>query len=389
MAASKEIQDLAAVVKATGVLHKRSADTILDRLFEHLLSSDTENYVSTIAEKVLKTDGDQKGLDAARNAIARLRRALNNFYRTIGKRNRRRLNIPEGIPYRLQATSNDLPVDWAEEFWYPYIDAESNVLVWAEPLVFYDASIRGFIRFLDVNADDLVTAAKLEKKLPSEYRGRQLVPSFGYQSSGDIAAVHGFQNWLGAKGVTLLPLVSRDTTEKAVLHKNAIIIGNKRTNTYVKTLQEGLDFAVDRTRVIISEPDDSRNEKAKYDDFVPTRVARSAKPDFAYALVTRRPNIRKSATATVISANHGRAIERVSQFLMDKDSMSALFKSRMSPEDEAWPQCFQVVFEIEVHQYDQVYQEAVPIAFRAYPPLARTETGGQPGGVKAGGVADS
>jgi hypothetical protein len=346
------------------------------RLFNHLAKhwsamGNDHLKVAAIANEVLTVELDRKSKGKVRQAIHRLRVHLDEFYvKGAGRKLPRRLQLPMGVPYVLEIVPNDDAFDPLEEFWDSYFSGDyQNVVVWAEPLVFFDQASRAYVRFLDQNCEEAdpnkVNAMVPPLDHPLARVG--MVPCFHYQSSGDIAAVHLIQSWFVRKEAEITPCVTRDPRGLDVVEVNAIVLGNQRTNRYVKELQRGLDFIVDAESVRIENPDLSLDEKPEYADYRPSEALNTGGSEgFAYAVLTRRPNLNDRASATIIAANHGRAIHKVAEYLISRKRLTQLFDDKMRVSHRIWPETFQVLFKVRIVR-GMVFQDAEVVTCRVYP----------------------
>ncbi len=309
--------------------------------------------------KLLKRDPSN-----IRTAIHRLRVHLGEFFKKDprGRRCVHALEIhTETKKYELRAVLNAFPV---ESFWgahYHQDGVNKTLIVWAEPLVFFDPTQNAVIRYREINSDS-IDPKKLE--IPEGHPASLLVPAFGYQSSGDIAAVYCVERLLSEMQVPVARRVTRETNKKEVNGSDVVILGNTRMNVFVDDLQNRFMFLLDKKSVSVVDP--REGEKNAYVDYTPSQSPAQSS-EYAYAVLTRRPNISKNKTVTMIVGNHGRAIEKVTEYVTSEPNLHALWHERMNGRS-SWPTTFQVLFEVGVEPStdEMVYQEAKPIAFRAY-----------------------
>jgi hypothetical protein len=301
--------------------------------------------------------------------LGRLRKHLDKFFaeQPEGRRCVQRLVIAQELveggrtpnPYALRLGRNRFPV---EQFWSPHAVGETS-LVWTEPLVFYDRKNRAYVRYLDLNSDssDPVEVSKLFAGRP--HPAKSMIPCFGYQSSGDIVSVYQLERSLNMLGIATTRVLTRDSVERDVVGKNTVIVGNARMNTYVAEFQKGSELMVGPKSVTLATP--GKKEPAEYVDYEPAE--QGGRRQCAYGVLTRRPNFNHGKTVTMIAANHGRAIEKIAEYITADGDLEQLWEM-MGQQRSSWPSRFQALFEVEVTRERQVvdYQKAKPLLFREW-----------------------
>lgn len=329
--------------------------------------SESRLTVGNVAHYALDREGDVPGQAIVRTNIKRLRNHLASFFNDTseGRSCSHRLVIDSehGLYILRLAQKVQSPL---EAFWRRHLEGVDNVITWAEPLVFFDKTTRRYIRFLDINSDSLDPRV-IDAVVPKDHEARGMIPCFHYQSSGDILAVHLLQSWFAQHDHEITAEVTRDTTESKVFNYNSLIVGNMRMNKYVARLQEDLDFTVAGSSVTIRRPDLDRKEREEYSDYEPFADPKKGDRPYAYAVLTRRPNVNQLMTTTMIAANHGRAIQKVAQYITSEKHVAQLYRQWIERDHGEWPAWLQVLFQVEIRNRDMVFQDATPIAVRAYP----------------------
>lgn len=333
--------------------------------------------LKALADKETSAEDLADSLDSnaatVRTNLSRLKANLDKFFdKTIaGQECVERLDVAqEGRgtvgrqqPYILKLKRNKHPV---AQFWAPHRGTKQTLLVWTEPLVFYDRKNRCYIRYLDLNADS-ADRRKIAALVPAGHPASGLVACFGYQSSGDVAAVYHLEQRLKALAIDTKRALTRQSNEEEVYMSNSVVIGNYRMNPYVALLQDGFDIKVQERSVTIARPV-SEEEAEPHVDYEPVEEPEKHNNAAAYVVVTRRPNLHFRSTVTMIAGNHGRAIEKTAEFLTSEDELEDLWTKRLGAGHGNWPDRFQILFKIPVSRDlpGVVYQDARPIAFRAY-----------------------
>lgn len=344
---ARVVADVVGHIKASMRLAP-SQDHLLDLLVRHPAST------HEIA-RALGMEG-QHALAVVRTSVSRLRQTLDRYFSDTpaGRASKLRLQIESrGGSYALLIKGQrHSPL---EEFWGVYDNGVSTKIVWAEPLFFFDARRRVYSRFLDINSDGLEREIKPSRK---DQRTLGMVPCFEFQSSGHTAAAYGLVRYMADRGIKAEPSLTRETTPNAVFGSNVVVLGDPDTNRYVSELQGGLEFVVKQKGVAAA------SDRAAYVDTnssVPSALA----PQHAYAVLTRRPNMNRSAVATIVAAMNARAVQSVAESLVSERQMGVLF-DQLFASYPTWPSFFQVLFRVSTQSANWVIQEAVPIGSRVH-----------------------
>jgi len=305
-----------------------------------------------IAKEFLRWEDWDKRRSNVRTLVARVRSGLKTFFDDPrgGRASRQRLEIPERPPYRLEMAVN-LQHDAVARFWGAHFaNGERNMVLYTEPVFFYDPLKRCFVRFLDVNSDDL---DQIHESLDPRLRG--LTACFHYQPTGEARAVKNVTRWFEGQEYAVEVKPTRECTNNEGWGCNLVLLGNSRTNRFMRQLQSpaGLEVIVEDYRV-----KDTRTCTV-YEDLDEVTGA-----NFAYALVTRSPSKFSQFCVTAISANHGRAAQKASEFLTSEIRLRQFFQRLSINREEELPKSFQILFKVETHDFDVAEGDAQPILCR-------------------------
>ncbi len=247
-----------------------------------------------------------------------------------------------------------------ERFWDPHFgNTSENQIIYTEPLFFWDKQNRCYIRFLDINDESpTLDIRNLQARIPPGHPAHRLVPCFHYQSSGETQAQRILRKWFEQQGKKVQPdskvvvEVSR-AVDARVYDRNLVVLGNSRANRFVRDLQEGLPMVLDDDRIIVqSKPED---KPVEYRDF-------SENPKFPggryiYGVVTRIPSPAPPSCVTLISANHGRAIERLAEFLTNPNKLQELYSQLEWKPGTKLPSTFQLLFGLKPLDHELIAGE--------------------------------
>jgi hypothetical protein len=286
-----------------------------------------------------------------RTAVHRVRDNLRTFYKydPLGKKSGSRLQIPDGTPYRVELVTNHQDLDPIERFWDPHFGNDAgNLIVYTEPLFFWDQEGRRYIRYLDLNDESsALDAARIREKIPAGHPARELQPCFHYHSGGETQAQRILRKWFEHQGNVEVKL-SRECVERDVWKHNIVVLGNSRTNRFLKTLQEGLTFVLDEKKLTVQE----HNHKSAYDCFDLQASLKEPSGSYLYATVTRRPSIVDQRWVTMIAANHGRAIEKLAESLTTPNALHQIYSRLPFDRSAPLPTYFQLLFRIQMIDYE-------------------------------------
>jgi hypothetical protein len=306
-----------------------------------------------IAQHGLKIKNWAPENSIVRVAIHRLREDLHRYFKSTGRQETHRIELPKKkkiTDYIVRLVPN-FELSPVEAFWEPYfIDPSPDhpiSIVYTEPLFFWDAEHRTFTRFLDLNYEAL-NRDELTKMIISEHGSQhpalRMEASYHYQPGGEIEVRHTVYECLRQsqanrrQSKSIQMKVSREyVSNKNFVAENLIVLGNKRTSWLFKELQEEMPITVEKDSILVR----GRAEPYKDDKL------------YAYSVLTRRPNIDDQAVVTMIGANHGRASEKVAEFVTRDERLSAAF-SRIDEikRNAPLPRKFQILFRVKILPFD-------------------------------------
>lgn len=293
---------------------------------------------------------DPKTDPIIRVSIAGIRDRLKTYFEDEGRGERLRLTIPKG-QYRVvfevagQPESGGMQHDARARFWGPYLSSPApSILIYTEVLFFRDT--RGnYVRNIFVN--DRASGAE---ELPS--RGLcvdpgSLRPSFHFVSAGEMHSLLSIQRSFQEMKVPLDIRNSRFFSWQEVEGANLILLGSKRTNAFLDSLQGKEPFVITEDSIVDMAPREGEPSVYAGRHFFEGELERGVE----YALVTRRPGIELNSAITLIAGNHGRAIEGAGQFLTREDRLATLLAAmRVLPGQEV-PRHFQALLRVDLIDY--------------------------------------
>jgi hypothetical protein len=355
-------------------------------LAERVIARDrglTEASRELLRELVSRTPGDRHHVDGsvqARVANHRLRESLlYHFNKTLdGRREPERLTfLPKSAALVLEP--NRLDLSYVEHFWDAHCvgrpAGETLTIIYTEPLFFFDKTNRTYVRFLDINSEARVSEEVLAKA-KARLKADDLVASFHYQPSGEIGArnllLAWFRNYdvVERQRMTVESKASRlCASDGALRNGNVVLLGNRRTNTFIRELQAERMTDAEPPLITIEDHTVRLKNPARDQSWDDT-------PRRAYAIVSRMRNM-FGGMATMIAANHGRAAEKVADFLTSETSLKKLYDKYELTREESLPQSFQVLFGVDIFDFDtpvaatvEESSLAAPAPVRVRAPLA-------------------
>ena len=312
-----------------------------------------------LRELAKKPTGARSSDPSVRERVAkhRLREFLAHHfkYTTEGRRQPKKLTLPrKSVDLIIEDNRRDLTC--VEHLWDAHCvgrpASEALRIIYTEPLFFLDKRDHRYVRFLDINCDTS-TVSEADIARARELLGAdEIVPSFHYQPSGEIGARNRLLAWLRnyeaikEEGRRVESKASRLCTDGQWSRGNIILLGNRRTNTCIRKLQE---VALERPSAPAILIDDHCVRVRAADGEPPFEDSRT----HAFALVSRMPNLFPPGIATFIAANHGRAAEKVAEFLTTEESLKELYATHGLDRERDLPSSFQIVFKVDLYEYDE------------------------------------
>jgi len=294
--------------------------------------------------------------NTVRVTLHNLREDLEDYFRySLGRDRSHRLDI--STPYRLSLVPNDLKLDADEQFWDVHArdDGIKKVILFTQPLFFWDEKNHSYARYLTINFEGRLNAQglkELREEIRRKHGGRhpalKQVPCFHYQSCGESRAIGFLRRWFLKKHIEITAEVSWQCSSD-VCNCNSIVLGNSRTNRYFSEFQSDLDLILNEDE-IVNRRKLLNGERRAYKD-----SSRAGKPavtgQFAYAIVSRMSPA-SGRHVTLIGANNGAATQRAAEFVTDKNRLQRLFETMKLRGGEPLPEPFQILFRIPLVNFD-------------------------------------
>lgn len=342
-----ELKNLVAIVRVQKVLSP-SEESLLNCLAERFPSGITEDV---LADELHRTSHVSKEQSDIRTSVSRVRQGLKGFfkYELAGKKSASRLQIPYRPPYRLEIVKNEPALDPVETFWDAHFsNASQNLIIYTEPLFFWDKEHRCYIRYLNLNDESSsLDVDRIRRNLPADHPATRLQPCFHYQSSGETQAQRILRKWFEQQDDVDVKL-SRECVDSEVWKHNIVVLGNSRTNRFLRILQKELTFLLQDDKVAVK----ARGRKRSYElvDLEPSPKEPSER--YLYAVLTRRPSTVKQRCVTMIAANHGRGIEKVAETLTLPNAIDRLYSQLQLDRTQPLPDRFQLLFRIQTLDHE-------------------------------------
>jgi hypothetical protein len=150
-------------------------------------------------------------------------------------------------------------------------------------------------------------------------------------------------------GVGLEVRTARFTSWNELGHSNLIFVGSCRTSPFIDSLQGEQPFILTDSSI--------RNRYPKPDErseYVGQRHTKGKTEKLTeYALITRHVGLSADTATTIISGNHGRAIEAAGFLLTREDALEQLLKNMDVRTGEVLPPRFQILLEVEMADFSE------------------------------------
>lgn len=334
-------------------------------LFDRSNGSDTPVKEHEIATLALgrPTTFDPKIDPIVRVSIASIRDRLQQFFDQEGRSEKIRISIPKGR-YRLdfKLIEDDCAARVQTEssvrarFWQPYLSPVNPNLIVFTDLLFFRDDDNNYLRNIYVNdratgADEIRSHLSLDPRKP-------LLPSFHFVSAGEMNCLLSITRMFAEFGAALDYRNARFFAWADARRANLILLGSARTNPFVRSLQGNLPL------VSVASGIEERTTGTQWTGY--RYLDGDLEHLVEYALVTRRAGPVAGAAVTMISANHGRAIEGAGAFLTNESHLRGL--------EEAFgkgglPSQFQLLLRVEMLDYDE---EVIDVAYLTHRTLPAT-----------------
>ena len=335
------------------------ADTlqrILRFLFENSGNQDSnpKEYEIAISAVGRRASFDPKTDAIVRVSIARIRERLQEYFEGEGRKEDVRIDLPKG-QYRLRFVRSERaqqPVDddkmfaALRRFWGVYVGGmRENLLLYSELLFFRDGH-GNYLR--NIYTNDASGDRKLLRMKFPEMDLDDVTPSYHFVAGGEMHAVLSLVQCFQMMHSPLLIKNSRHVSWADVQRSNLVIVGNSRTNSFVRKLQGDVKLVLLDSGIEDREetPDSRHTYKAS------RAVCGSLELTSEHALITRTSGP-AGGSVTLIMANHARAMEGAMNFLVSETKLSNLLARFESDKNHAFPPYFQLVLRVDMVDIDE------------------------------------
>ncbi len=308
-----------------------------------------KEYDIAVGAKIRPASFDPKLDPIVRVSFSGIRERLLSFYGAEGQSEALRLTIPKG-EYRAVFEHNETEAGNKQgafaAFWGDYLNPQTpNLLLFVETLFFRDDK-GSYVRNIYVNDPKQGTDA-VAKALP-EIDVSRFRPSYNFVPAGEVHTLLAIKASFDAANVFIEPRNARFVTWSDIKDSNLVLIGSTRTHPFIASLSDAAPFVLEERQIRNTQP--APGEPATYQgrEFVDGNLERTSE----YALITRRPAPVGEGTITMITANHGRAIEGGADYLTRVDRLASLVARLAGPEGQL-PSHFQVLLSVEMIDFDQ------------------------------------
>lgn len=350
-----------------------STKELLEKVFPHLNPT-----AATIDERML---GD------VRQHCRELRTALINFnLSTVGQRQSWRCELPEAIPsqgYKLEFVNQSTSRRPTLGFWYAHINPEREIkIVCNEPLVYRNPTSNLIFRFADMTDDDVPPerAVELLKRDHADLYSEGVYSTRTYMLSGEIEARDYIDDWFGSSANRKTTSgVSRSMNQAEIDESSPILLGNTRTNKFIRNLLRdeapNLDFRATPEQFGIVElrhatPSEFARLRSEYPDNIQsdegTVVLKDHPQRDVFAIMTRIPNPSGEGAVTMIYSDYTQCLGQVARTLTDDARLSTSLEELQWPLDKLAPAAFQGLFAVRLRQRGNEAKKPVLVAARRY-----------------------
>lgn len=345
-------QLLRAILASPQFANAESLRRILQYLFDRAMQGETagvKEYDIAVTALRRPDSFDPKADPIVRVSMGGIRERLRSFFENEGSNQDLRLEIPKG-QYRAVFHEGALEEkrprkdDARTRFWAPYLKPPAaNTLVYTELLFFRDDS-GDYVRNIYVN--DLSRAGAALKEHIPQLDTSNWKPSYHFVSAGEMHCLLALTSSFHELGAPLDVRNSRFFAWNELRHSNLILIGSARTNTMVNSLQGDEPFVITDECIVNSRPLEGEEATYRGHRFQEGKLERLVE----YAIITRRHGLVGSSVITMVSANHGRAIEGAGQYLSREDKLRELL-GKMNVQEA--PAHFQALLRVDMIDFDE------------------------------------
>jgi hypothetical protein len=346
---------LARILASPHFAHTLTLGKILTYVCEKTAGSGNSLKEYEIATEVLCRDQsfDPKLDPVVRVSMKGVRERLQRYFDDIGHHEPLRLTIPKG-QYRAdfsETESQSVPEqrggsEFLKCFWAPYLGEDrTNLAIYTEPLFFREGWAT-YVRNLYVN-DAEKGYRQLMERLP-EVRSRDLHPTFHYLDTGEVHSMFLLMQFFHEVGAPIGIRNARIASWHEIRYSNLVMVGCSRTNPFMDMLQEETDFVIADDEIRNLAPLEGESASYRGERYHDAKLPRYRE----YALVTRRPGAFNNSAITMIAANHGRAIEGVTNYLTTGREIAKLLPILDLEQPSALPKRFQILLRVEMIDLD-------------------------------------
>lgn len=291
-----------------------------------------------------------------RVSLGSIRERLQAYFGTEGKGEPLRLEIPRGqygvvfanaVQESASARNGGAPghgTGALARLWQPYFTGlVANIIVYTEPLFFRDEDGH---YFRDWNVNNVSTGLEELQNTFEGFDTSRFSPVFHYLSAGEMRCLLSLTRMFYELGIPIETRNSRNASWQELSRSNLILLGSPRTNQFLRSLQGGHPLIV--RDLCVEETPPGETEKREY---VCARFMDGQLPRMTeHAVVTRRPGVVEGTCATIIGANHGRAIEAAGHILTLENRVEELLE-RLE-KDRAPVKNFQLLMKVQTVDID-------------------------------------
>ena len=413
----REMNDIVDRICNSSALRNRQK---LGTLLRYLVAHD-EDPGALSASGLVRSLGSHSQ-EGVRIQCARLRAALRYYFlfSSEGMDEPEQLDLPTAMPdertqyyrqryYKIIRGPDLHKLGCAEAFWRAHFlsrhdELLGTLIVFTEPLVFWDIQHRLLIRHLDVNDREDVRlgvggsdpVAELMKKVPWIKNLNDIVPSRGYVPSGQVIAKESLRAWFlqelnavkdaGGGAVAAPSLFVQETISRQIRdinnldNRHCILLGSSRDNWLIRFFQHQtktmLPFTLEADVITLSKctSADYRRMEALLMELSGGDITsedlkkmiwrkqsevmfKDSSRKLCFALVSRALDHSNKLVITVLSSNQGRGIQALGEHILTRDdSMNEIFASfGISPR---LPKAFQMLFAILLTEQESGYSKA-------------------------------
>lgn len=277
--------------------------------------------------------------------LQKIQRCLDRFFEDEGSKYERRIIINFSEPgqkrnpnqYALDYPSNHGKGHYTRIFWREYLHTKVPTLItYGVPLFATDSKFETFSRN---------TLCNQEHELRDSG-----IACYPFVSHGEMLAMLEISKWLGIKNIKVIHKGyshqhSVNDAFRDAADANGIFLGASRVNGVLRAYQRYLPFQFIAGDRAIEEYENGIDGRQ-----IDTYADRSITEEdtvVAHALVSRRPGKRNRSTITMISSNHGVAIQRIGQLFTNESELKQLFESSVIPQGDL-PGEFQLLFTVDI-----------------------------------------